>query len=51
MAVGFNTPWGLAIDSQDRIYVADAGSNAVRRIGTGGMVTTVAGTGTLGQHR
>ena len=23
---GFNTPWGVAIDSQDRVYVADSGA-------------------------
>ncbi len=48
VTVGFNTPWGLAIDAQDRIYVADAGNNAVRRIDPDGTVTTVAGTGTAG---
>ena len=48
LSVGLNTPWGLAVDSQDRIYVADAGNNAVRRIDPDGTVTTVAGTGTAG---
>jgi sugar lactone lactonase YvrE len=48
VTVGLNTPWGLAIDSQGRIYVADAGNNAVRRIAADGTVTTVAGTGTAG---
>ena len=48
VTVGLNTPWGLAIDAQNRIYVADAGNNAVRRINTDGTVTTVAGTGTAG---
>lgn len=46
--VGFSVPWGLAIDAQGRVYVADAGTHTVRRIGTGGLVTTVAGTGTAG---
>ena len=48
VSVGLNTPWGLAIDPQNRIYVADAGNNAVRRIDTDGTVTTVAGSGTAG---
>jgi sugar lactone lactonase YvrE len=48
VTVGLNMPWGLAIDSQDRVYVADAGLHAVRRINTDGTVTTVAGTGTAG---
>ncbi|MGL5826860.1 MAG: hypothetical protein ACRCYU_18930, partial [Nocardioides sp.] len=48
VAVGFNMPWGLAIDNQDRIYVADSGLHAVRRINVDGTVTTIAGTGTAG---
>jgi hypothetical protein len=46
--MGFNTPWGLAVDSQNRVYVADSGNHAVRRIDADGTVTTVAGTGTAG---
>jgi sugar lactone lactonase YvrE len=48
VTVGLNTPWGLAVDTQNRIYVADAGNNAVRRINVDGTVTTIAGTGTAG---
>lgn len=48
VARGLNTPWGLAIDSQDRVYVADSALHAVRRINTDGTMTTVAGTGTSG---
>lgn len=48
VSVGFNTPWGLAIDNQDRVYVADSALHAVRRINTDGTVVTIAGTGTSG---
>jgi sugar lactone lactonase YvrE len=48
VAVGLNTPWGIAVDSQNRMYVADAGTHAVRRIDPDGRVFTVAGTGTSG---
>jgi sugar lactone lactonase YvrE len=48
VACGINTPWGLAIDSQDRVYFADSALNAVRRINSNGTVTTIAGTGTAG---
>ncbi len=48
VSVGLSNPWGLAVDSQDRVYVADMGLHAVRRIDTDGTVTTVAGTGTAG---
>jgi gliding motility-associated-like protein len=36
-------PNGLAIDKNDNIYVADAGSNTVRKISSAGMITTFAG--------
>jgi sugar lactone lactonase YvrE len=39
----FNRPTGLAIDGSGNIYVADTGNHTIRRIDTGGNVTTVAG--------
>ena len=48
VAVGINTPWGLAIDAQGRVYYADSAANVVRRIALNGNVTTIAGTGTAG---
>jgi hypothetical protein len=39
---GFNTPYGLAVDSQGRIYVVDCYNNSIRVIANG-MVDTVAG--------
>ncbi len=40
----FDNPWGLQVRS-DGVYVVDAGNQRVRRIGTDGMVNTVAGGG------
>lgn len=40
-----NEPKGLAIDGEGRIYVADSLNHRLRRIGTDGVITTVAGTG------
>jgi sugar lactone lactonase YvrE len=41
----FKSPSGIAIDSEDNIYVADAGNHRVRKITPEGMVSTYAGTG------
>ena len=47
-AASFSSPWGIAVDSGDNLYVADRGNNKVRRVTSAGVVTTLAGSGTLG---
>lgn len=47
-SASFRNPEGLAIDAAGNIYVADRGNHAVRKITPGGLVTTLAGNGTLG---
>ena len=42
----FNSPGGIAVDSFRTVYVADTYNHAVRRIDTGGGITTIAGNGT-----
>ncbi len=46
----FNLPMGLTVDASGNIYVADATNGRVRKInsGAGGIITTIAGNGTLG---
>jgi sugar lactone lactonase YvrE len=44
----FVYPAGLAVDTSGNVYVADPIQNRVRKISTTGIITTVAGTGTLG---
>jgi sugar lactone lactonase YvrE len=39
----FNFPQGIAIDTAGNVYVADNASHAIRKISTGGIVTTLAG--------
>jgi hypothetical protein len=41
-------PSELAFDAAGNLYIADSGNNAVRRVGTDGTITTVAGVGTQG---
>jgi sugar lactone lactonase YvrE len=44
----FNKPFGICIDPEGNLYLADAYNNCIRKIGIDGMVTTYAGTGTAG---
>jgi len=48
LAALLNSPRGIAIDRGGNIYVADTSNHRVRRINPGGLITTVAGTGTAG---
>ena len=44
----FWSPEGVAADDQGNLYVADSGSNKIRKILPGGIVTTLAGSGYFG---
>lgn len=44
----FYGPTGIAIDSQGNLYVADQGNNKIRKIATTGIVSTIAGNGSMG---
>lgn len=43
-----NNPVGVAADSGGNIYIADAVNVRIRRVDTAGIITTVAGNGTVG---
>ena len=44
----FSSPRGLTVDSSGNIYLADAGNHNIRKITPQGVVTTLAGTGSVG---
>jgi sugar lactone lactonase YvrE/microcystin-dependent protein len=44
-AASFKNPYGIAIGPDGNIYVADGDNNRIRKVTLGGIVTTVAGSG------
>jgi len=40
-------PFSVAVDAQTNLYIADYGNSRIRRV-SGGIITTIAGTGTAG---
>jgi hypothetical protein len=42
------SPTGVAVDSANNLYIADFGNHRIRKVAATGIITTVAGNGTLG---
>ena len=40
-----NSPYDVCIDASGNLYIADKGNHAIRKINTGGVISTVAGIG------
>jgi sugar lactone lactonase YvrE len=41
-------PEGVAVDAFGNLFIADRGNDVIRKVGTNGIITTVAGNGTYG---
>ncbi|HZY73171.1 MAG TPA: hypothetical protein VFE22_08710, partial [Edaphobacter sp.] len=41
-------PSAIAYDAQGNLYIAETGSNTIRRVDSAGVITTIAGTGVQG---
>jgi uncharacterized protein (TIGR03437 family) len=46
-AAALRAPTGIAVDQTGNLYIADFGNSVVRRVTSGGLITTIAGNGTL----
>ena len=47
----FDGPWGVAVDRDGNVYIADHHNRVVRRVDPKGKITTIAGTGEAGFNR
>ena len=47
-AASFNYPFGVAVDGNGTVYVADSYNHLIRKITAAGVVTTLAGSGSTG---
>ncbi len=47
-AADLDYPFGVAVDSHGTIYISDSTNNSVRKVGTDGIIETIAGIGAAG---
>ena len=46
-SASFYYPRGVAVDASGTVYVADGNNNRIRKVSAAGVVTTLAGSGTI----
>lgn len=44
-----NANWGIAVDGAGNLYIADQTNARIRKVNTAGIITTIAGNGTIGK--
>jgi sugar lactone lactonase YvrE len=44
----FKFPWGIAVDPAGTLFISDQSSARIRKVGTNGIITTIAGSGVSG---
>ncbi|WP_247235524.1 NHL repeat-containing protein [Telluribacter sp. SYSU D00476] len=49
-SASLNAPTGVAVDAAGNLYIADKDNHRVRKVATNGVITTMAGNGTLGYN-
>ena len=47
-SASLTNPFGVALDGTGNLFIADEGSNRIRKVDTSGIITTVAGNGSSG---
>ena len=48
LKAGFDAPWGIELDLAGNLYIADRDHDAIRKVDTHGIISTLAGTGVRG---
>jgi trimeric autotransporter adhesin len=48
LLAGLNAPIGLSLDSSGNVFFADGNNSRIRKVGTNGIITTIAGTNAMG---